>query len=362
MSQEVIDDEITMMKPSERKYKELTLAKKIEVIRFLDSGNSERKTADHFKVSKGTVNNIKRKKEEYLNSIHVGNNPGGRFRRVRKTENEDINNNVWNWFKKCRNSDIPISGPMIKQAALIYAKKVGNDNFQASNGWLQAFKKRHQLSFKSLPAESQEQSVAGINGRVSGTIGMSRNNNNEIEFDEKEHDEFGSSTVKFEQDENEEEGRLSAIQHCIATITVPPSECGDQMDRNHHFGHKSAVGSSKHILTARQDSTDVPELARYSPNSLGTNPPESAAKNSDDEFGDYVAQQLKLLRSQENKERLKNEIRKSIFLISCDDQNEFNQNNGAVNVHNQVNAVESHGELHDITDSNVTHGPSLPSG
>ena len=47
------------------KNNELNLKKKIELIDFLGEGNSERKAALKFKVSKGTVSNMKKIPRNY---------------------------------------------------------------------------------------------------------------------------------------------------------------------------------------------------------------------------------------------------------------------------------------------------------
>lgn len=83
-----------------------------------------------------------------------------RCRKLRKTENEEINNAVWAWFERLRSINVPISGSMIKAAALEF-NELFNKNypdrltyFQASDGWLRCFKQRHNIKFKHLSGES----------------------------------------------------------------------------------------------------------------------------------------------------------------------------------------------------------------
>jgi len=45
---------------------ELPLGKKVELLKYLEEGKSQRQAAEKFQVSKGTVSNIKKRKEEYL--------------------------------------------------------------------------------------------------------------------------------------------------------------------------------------------------------------------------------------------------------------------------------------------------------
>ena len=45
---------------------QLTIAEKVKILNYLDNGHSERDTAIHYKVSKGSVHNIKKNKQKIL--------------------------------------------------------------------------------------------------------------------------------------------------------------------------------------------------------------------------------------------------------------------------------------------------------
>ena len=49
---------------------------------------------------------------------------------------------------------LPISGPLIQEAAKNFALKLGKTSFTASNGWLECFKQRHQIVSRILSGES----------------------------------------------------------------------------------------------------------------------------------------------------------------------------------------------------------------
>lgn len=49
-----------------------------------------------------------------------------------------------------------VSGPMIQEAASDFTNKFGIEEFTASNGWLESFKKRHNISQKVLCGESND--------------------------------------------------------------------------------------------------------------------------------------------------------------------------------------------------------------
>ena len=47
-----------------------------------------------------------------------------------------------------------IDGPHLKEEAVHVAVCVGIDGFRASNGWINCFKKRHNLVYKTISGES----------------------------------------------------------------------------------------------------------------------------------------------------------------------------------------------------------------
>ena len=53
---------------------------------------------------------------------------------------------------RCRCSDIPVSGPILKEKATEFGKLFGID-FTYSNGWLDRFKARHSISFAKICGE-----------------------------------------------------------------------------------------------------------------------------------------------------------------------------------------------------------------
>ena len=55
----------------------------------------------------------------------------------------DINEAIYRWYCLARQSNVLVSGPMLKQAALILAAQMGHHQFKA--GWLESFKKRHNI-------------------------------------------------------------------------------------------------------------------------------------------------------------------------------------------------------------------------
>lgn len=65
-----------------------------------------------------------------------------------------VDQKCFEWFCRARSQNIPISGPIIKAKAKAFAEQVGYHNFAASDGWLQKFRRRHAIGFKSISGEA----------------------------------------------------------------------------------------------------------------------------------------------------------------------------------------------------------------
>ena len=140
-----------------KKRTELTLEKKVELIREHEkTKKSCRVLSNEFKVGRQTVSNLLKRKAEVLEAYEE--NVANDRKRVKLcvTVNEELNIKVWEWYQKVRARNLPISGPMIQEQALEYAKDFSLHDFKASNGWLESFKKRHNIGLNCLVGESAD--------------------------------------------------------------------------------------------------------------------------------------------------------------------------------------------------------------
>jgi centromere protein B len=58
------------------------------------------------------------------------------------------------WFKHARESNASIDGTHLKEEALHMATHPGTAIFSASNGWINRFKRSHNIFYRTLSCES----------------------------------------------------------------------------------------------------------------------------------------------------------------------------------------------------------------
>lgn len=131
--------------------KVLTLDDRMKVIE-LSKNKSARQIASELNVGKTQIQNILKRKADLLSDFE--NNVSGDRKRVRRdTGNEDVNKLAYEWFQDATKRRLPVSGPLIREQALRFAKDMHNETFKASTGWLASFLKRHNIVFGSMTGE-----------------------------------------------------------------------------------------------------------------------------------------------------------------------------------------------------------------
>ena len=75
-------------------------------------------------------------------------------KRNRTSQYSDVNDAVWECFKKKTVQCIPVDGPIIQEFATKAAEKLGYAEFKASSGGLTRFKERNNLLQHKLCGES----------------------------------------------------------------------------------------------------------------------------------------------------------------------------------------------------------------
>uniref|UniRef100_A0AC35THZ0 HTH CENPB-type domain-containing protein n=1 Tax=Rhabditophanes sp. KR3021 TaxID=114890 RepID=A0AC35THZ0_9BILA len=117
--------------------------------------NSIRSLATKYNVSKGQIVNVIKRREEIKEASSKNLDPKRKRMTLTKTTTyEEVNSLTLQFISAAKGNDIHISGTLIKEKALDYAKRLGYNNFKASDGWLDSFKKRNNIKTKRISGEA----------------------------------------------------------------------------------------------------------------------------------------------------------------------------------------------------------------
>jgi hypothetical protein len=142
------------------KRKAITLETKYEVIFKRYKGAKACDLMQEYDLASSTVATIMKNKEKILaeyESNAAGSKRNQASSRIKQPTYQDIDNAVKEWQTISINKNVVISGPEIQNQALKYASILNHPEFKASNGWLQRFKERNQISFREISATFMHQ-------------------------------------------------------------------------------------------------------------------------------------------------------------------------------------------------------------
>ncbi|KAH8336813.1 tigger transposable element-derived protein 3 isoform X1 [Drosophila kikkawai] len=137
--------------PDKRKCprKLLTLEEKLAVIRTQeDEKLTVRELANRFNIGKTQAHEILRNKDAINNGLLSGHLNMSQVRRNPLSQHgAHIDELVFDWFSLTRKDNVPISGQFVREKAREIAVQMGYDGFSASPGWLQKWRKRHNINY-----------------------------------------------------------------------------------------------------------------------------------------------------------------------------------------------------------------------
>ena len=128
----------------------LTVKDKLKVIDMLKGGNSQRKIAIEFGISKSQVQQIGKNQEEILKGVDSGDLKLSAKVTKNMSENKELDDAVYDWFLEMRNpkfrcKPLSISRAHIQARALREAEIRGISGFSASDGWFRNWRRRYEI-------------------------------------------------------------------------------------------------------------------------------------------------------------------------------------------------------------------------
>ena len=95
----------------------------------LEKGKTNKEVSKFFNVPPNTLSTWKKNKDKIFDAFRQGN----LAKRVKVDTYDQVNGAILKWFKIMRAENVQISGSLMKEKALYFAKKLSFENFQASD-------------------------------------------------------------------------------------------------------------------------------------------------------------------------------------------------------------------------------------
>ena len=143
---------VTMLSSKKRKISLKTLKEKYEAIKKLESGCANKNVAADY-VSPSTLSTWLKSKDKIVKAFEGGSS--SKTHKLKPYGNENLERALYTWFVQIRRQGVPVSGPVLREKALSYAKEMDIKDFIASNSWFDQWKSRHGVAFKAIASEAQ---------------------------------------------------------------------------------------------------------------------------------------------------------------------------------------------------------------
>ena len=147
----------------------ITIETKYEIIKHHQGGKKLAFLVKEFNLPQSTVSTILKNKERTISQYE--NNAIPSTKRIKLSTYPLLETAIDSWFKQTMTqSNVAINGPIIQLQAIKYATFLGYTDFKASNGWITNFKKRNNISYKTISGEAGLVDNAVVERYISTTL------------------------------------------------------------------------------------------------------------------------------------------------------------------------------------------------
>ncbi|VDK53720.1 unnamed protein product [Anisakis simplex] len=129
--------------------RELSNSEKLLIIADFDAGMVPHELQQKFKASKIQIAEVLSNRVPIIRQQTASSSDGVALKR-RRTNFVGLNIMMWRFFCDCRDQGIFLNGRQLKEHALTIARQLGLHNFKGSEGWLDSFKRRHNIDLKTM--------------------------------------------------------------------------------------------------------------------------------------------------------------------------------------------------------------------
>nr|XP_033337381.1 jerky protein homolog-like [Megalopta genalis] len=136
----------------------LSIEQKRVIVQKLDCGISVSRIAYEYNIHPSTVRKIRKKGLPEYQGPDVQ-----KRKRVRRPMYEDLDAQLYSWYRDTRTLGIPITNSLLQKKALQISKDTScSSTFKASHGWLEKFKIRHNIRLLSDFNEEESTDASSV--------------------------------------------------------------------------------------------------------------------------------------------------------------------------------------------------------
>ena len=121
-----------------RRLSSTSLIDKYKALKEIEEGQSCIATSRKYGVAKNTISHWIKQKQKIFEAVEESNVSKKR-KRVKPATYEELDNATYKWLKSARDRNVPVGANVLDLG-----------NFHASDGWMDRWKKRFNVSFKTI--------------------------------------------------------------------------------------------------------------------------------------------------------------------------------------------------------------------
>jgi hypothetical protein len=128
---------------SSKTRKSFSIKEKTSIIKEFESGKKQAVICKERHLASSTLATILKNRDKIMCATSEFSS---KVKKLRYAKNDNLDKAVLTWFRVNRESNVPISGAILKEKAEQFSEKNGNSpELKWSNGWLNRFKSRHNI-------------------------------------------------------------------------------------------------------------------------------------------------------------------------------------------------------------------------
>ena len=145
--------ETSVKKSLKRKLTTKSLEEKYKALKDIEKGVAKKDVATKYGIPLNTLSTWMKGKEKISAAFKNGKIP--KTVKLKGAGLDALDKAINKWFINSRQRIVPVSGTLLKEKAVHFAKELQIDDFQSSEGWLHRWKTRYSVTFKTIAGEAK---------------------------------------------------------------------------------------------------------------------------------------------------------------------------------------------------------------